>query len=218
MSHALSHLPGQSPPMGIAAPVSLITRPVIVVVMGVAGSGKTTVAGLVALALKCQFQEGDDLHPPENIEKMHSGTPLMDADRLPWLHKIAQEIDGWRMRGESGVLTCSALKRSYREIVIGDRSEVSLVYLKGSRDLIRQRMVARHGHFMPVGLLDSQFAGLSEPTPDEHAIIVNASDTPAEISAEIMSQLAHRSMIAEDGKIGCGFDICAASSDRIETR
>jgi gluconokinase len=192
MSGAHSQSPGQSPAMWTAAPVFPITRPVIVVVMGVAGSGKTTVASLLASDLKCQFQEGDDLHPAENIEKMHSGMPLTDADRLPWLHKIAQELDGWRMRGESGVLTCSALKRSYRDIVIGDRSDVTLVYLKGSHDLIRQRMAARCGHFMPVGLLDSQFASLREPTPDEHAITVNTSDTPAEIAAEIMSQLADR--------------------------
>ena len=98
-----------------AALAHAITKPVIVVVMGVSGSGKTTVAALLAAALGCQFQEGDDLHPRENVEKMHGGTPLTDADRMGWLHKIAEEIDGWRARGESGVLTCSALKRSYRE-------------------------------------------------------------------------------------------------------
>src|SRR5690349_17196163 len=114
--------------------------PVIAVIMGVSGSGKTTVAALVSAALGCQFQEGDDLHPAENVEKMHSGTPLTDGDRTPWLHKIAEKIDVWRAKGESGVLTCSALKRSYRDIIIGDRRDVTLVYLKGSYDLIRQRM------------------------------------------------------------------------------
>ena len=99
-----------------AALAHSITNPVIAIVMGVSGSGKTTIAVLLAAALGCQFQEGDDLHPPENVEKMRSGTPLTDADRLPWLRKIAEEIDGWRARGESGVLTCSALKRSYRDI------------------------------------------------------------------------------------------------------
>jgi gluconokinase len=117
-----------------------ITGSVIAVVMGVSGSGKTTVSALLAAALGCQFQEGDDLHPAENVEKMHGGTPLTDADRMPWLHKIAEEIDGWRVRGESGVLACSALKRSYRDIIIGDRPDVTLVYLKGSYDLIRRRM------------------------------------------------------------------------------
>ena len=166
-----------------------VTSPVIVVVMGVSGSGKSTVAALLAAALGCQFQEGDDLHPPENVEKMRSGTPLTDADRMPWLHKIAEEIDGWRARGECGVLTCSALKRSYRNIIIGDRDDVVLVYLKGSPDLIHRRMAARHEHFMPIALLDSQFETLEEPTPDERPIIVDVGGKPAEIAHETVRQL-----------------------------
>jgi carbohydrate kinase (thermoresistant glucokinase family) len=169
-----------------------ITKPVIAVVMGVSGSGKTTVSALLSAALGCQFQEGDDLHPAENVEKMHGGTPLTDGDRMPWLHKIAEEIDGWRAQGESGVLTCSALKRSYRDIIIGGRTDVTLVYLKGSYDLIRRRMAVRHEHFMPVALLDSQFATLQEPTPDEHPIIVDVGGRPAEIAAEIVHQLEER--------------------------
>ena len=169
-----------------------ITGPVIVVVMGVSGSGKTTVAALLAAAFGCQFQEGDELHPASNVEKMHGRTPLTDADRLPWLQKIAEEIDGWRARGESGVLTCSALKRSYRDIIIGDRRNVTLVYLKGSHDLIRRRMAARHEHFMPVALLDSQFATLQEPTPDEHPVTVDVGERPAEIVAEVVHQLEQR--------------------------
>ena len=172
-----------------AALAHTIIKPVIVVVMGVSGSGKTTVAALLAAALGCQFQEGDDLHPAANVEKMHGGTPLTDADRLPWLRKIAEEIDGWRARGESGVLTCSALKRSYRDIIIGDRQDVTLVYLKGSHGLIHRRMAARHEHFMPVALLDSQFATLQEPTPDEHPLTVDVGGRPAEIAAEIVHQL-----------------------------
>ena len=169
-----------------------ITEPVIAVVMGVSGSGKTTVSALLSAALGCQFQEGDDLHPAENVEKMHGGTPLTDEDRMPWLHKIAEEIDSWRARGESGVLSCSALKRSYRDIIIGGRPDVTLVYLRGSYDLIRRRMAARHEHFMPVALLDSQFAALQEPTPDEHPIIVDVGSRPAEVATEIVRQLEER--------------------------
>jgi gluconokinase len=175
-----------------AALAHTITKPVIAVVMGVSGSGKTTVSALLSAALGCQFQEGDDLHPAENVEKMHGGTPLTDGDRMPWLHKIAEEIDGWRARGESGVLTCSALKRSYRDIIIGGRPDVTLVYLKGSYDLIRRRMALLHEHFMPLALLDSQFATLQEPMPDEHPIIVDVGGRPAEIAAEIVHQLEER--------------------------
>lgn len=173
-----------------------LSRPVIAVVMGVSGSGKTTVAALLSAALGCQFQEGDDLHPAANVQKMHSGTPLTDADRLPWLQKIAKEIDGWRTRGESGVLTCSALKRTYRKILIGDRSDVTLVYLKGSPDLIRRRMAARLEHFMPVALLDSQFSTLEEPTVDERPITVDVGARPADIAATIVQQLQQRDLVA----------------------
>ena len=146
---------------------------------------------------------------------MHSGTPLTDADRLPWLRKIAEEIDGWRARGESGVLTCSALKRSYRDIIIGDRSDVTLVYLKGSHDLIHRRMAARHEHFMPVALLDSQFATLQEPTPDEHPITVDVGGRPIEIVAEIVRQLKERQGSARGHKSTSGV---AAASGRVERR
>ena len=169
-----------------------LTKPVVIVVMGVSGSGKTTVAALLSAALGYQFQEGDELHPRENVEKMQAGTPLTDADRMPWLRKIAEKIDGWRARGESGVVTCSALKQSYRTIIIGDRAGVTLVYLKGSYDLIRNRLAARHEHFMPVALLDSQFAALQEPTPDEHPIAVDIGAKPFEIVAEIVHRLEER--------------------------
>ncbi len=183
-----------------AALTHTLGKPVIAVVMGVSGSGKTTVSVLLSAALGCQFQEGDDLHPAANVEKMHRGTPLTDADRLPWLRKIADEIAGWSARGESGVLTCSALKRSYRDIIIGGRPDVTLVYLKGSHDLIHRRMAARHEHFMPVALLDSQFATLQEPTPDEHPIIVEVGARPAEIVAEIVRQLEERQGDSQSNK------------------
>ncbi len=164
----------------------------IVVVMGVSGSGKTTVAKLLADALGCPFLEGDSLHPAANVAKMSSGTPLTDADRLPWLGRIAEEIDAWRSRGQSGVVTCSALKRAYRDILIGARADVTLAYLKGSRDLIQQRMAARHEHFMPVALLDSQFATLEEPTANERPIVADVGGAPSEIAAEIVRQLRER--------------------------
>jgi carbohydrate kinase (thermoresistant glucokinase family) len=173
-----------------SAPVKhAIAEPVIVVLMGVSGSGKTTVAALLAAALGWQFQEGDELHPPANVEKMHGGTPLTDADRLPWLQKIAAEIDAWRARGQSGVVACSALKRSYRDIIIGDRAEVRLAYLRGSHDLIRRRLAARHEHFMPAALLDSPFAAWEEPTPDEHPIVVDVGGKPGEIAFRIIREL-----------------------------
>jgi carbohydrate kinase (thermoresistant glucokinase family) len=164
-------------------------RPMILVAMGVSGSGKTTIGSLLANTLGWQFQEGDTLHPPENVAKMSAGIPLSDADRLPWLQKIAEVIDGWRARGESGVVTCSALKRSYRNIIIGDRPGVRLLYLKGSPDLIRQRMAARHGHFMPTALLDSQFSILEDPSPDENPIVVDIGGEPQEIAREIACRL-----------------------------
>jgi gluconokinase len=174
---------------------SLISRsgaPVIVILMGVSGSGKTTVAALLAAALGWQFQEGDDLHPAANVEKMRGGTPLNDADRLPWLEKIAEEIDRWRGGGLSGVVTCSALKRAYRDIIIGSRPEVQLVYLKGSYELIQSRLAARHEHYMPAALLDSQFAALEEPAPDEQPIVVDVGGKPMDIAAEIVRLLADR--------------------------
>jgi len=160
-----------------------------IVVMGVSGSGKSTVAALLALMLGYQFQEGDLLHPPENLAKMRGGTPLTDADRAIWLNHVAAKIDDWRANRIGGVISCSALKRSYRDIIIGSRLDVALVYLKGSYDLIHSRLAARHEHFMPVALLDSQFATLEEPEPGEHPIVVDANGTPPAIAAEIVKRL-----------------------------
>lgn len=151
--------------------------PAVVVIMGVSGAGKTAVAERLAERLGWKFVEGDALHPPENVAKMTRGEPLTDADRAPWLAAIAEAIDGWRRRRERGVITCSALKRIYRRQIIGDRSDVRLVYLQGTRELITRRLAARRGHFMPPTLLDSQFATLEPPGPDERPIMV-AIDRP----------------------------------------
>ena len=160
--------------------------------MGVAGSGKSTIAQLLATRLGCAFQEGDDLHPPDNVAKMRAGRPLTDRDRRPWLKKIAAVLQGWRDQGMSGVLSCSALKRAYRDSILGDHRGVTLVYLKGAYDLIDDRMLARRGHFMPASLLKSQFAELQEPEPEEHAITVGIEGRPEDITADILRQIVAR--------------------------
>ena len=157
----------------------------ILVVMGVAGSGKTTVARMLAERLGWRFQEGDALHPAANVAKMSAGTPLTDDDRWPWLHAIAAVIDGWRAEGASGIVTCSALKRAYREILVGGRADVRLVHLAGDKALIAARMAARKGHFMPTALLDSQFATLEPPGAEERAIVVDISPGVEVVVAEI---------------------------------
>jgi carbohydrate kinase (thermoresistant glucokinase family) len=166
------------------------TRPVVCLVMGVSGSGKTTLAASMASTMGWQYVEGDDLHPPANVEKMRHGTPLTDEDRWPWLERVASEIDGWRAAGLSGVATCSALKRSYRNLLIGGRTDVHLLYLRGDHNLIASRMAARHEHFMPTALLDSQFATLEEPTPDERPIIVPLEGTQYEMVQFALTALA----------------------------
>ncbi|MCX7376568.1 MAG: gluconokinase [Alphaproteobacteria bacterium] len=145
----------------------------ILVVMGVAGSGKTTIARMLAERLGWRFQEGDALHPPANVAKMSAGTPLTDDDRWPWLHTIARVMDGWRAEGASGIVTCSALKRAYRDILVGGHPDVPIVHLAGEKALIAARMAARKGHFMPTALLDSQFATLEPPGADENPIVVD---------------------------------------------
>ncbi len=164
--------------------------------MGVSGSGKTTIARGVAEPLGWELLEGDTFHPPENIAKMKAGTPLTDADRWPWLAAIAAAIDAARAAGRSAVVACSALKRSYRAILIGDRPDVVLVYLQGTQALIAGRLAARKGHFMPPGLLDSQFAALEEPGPDERPIIVSIAPGPEAIIAATRAALRSRSLTA----------------------
>ncbi len=164
----------------------------IAVIMGVSGSGKTTVAGLLARRRGWSLVEGDAFHPRANVEKMAAGIPLTDEDRWPWLRAIAAEIDARRARGESSVVASSVLRRAYRVILIGDRSDVLLVYLKGSKELISARLKSRRGHFMPPSLLDSQFATLEEPGPDETPIVLSIVPPAEAIVDELERQLDQR--------------------------
>lgn len=161
----------------------------VIVVMGVSGSGKSTVAARLAERLGWQLAEADTFHSPANVAKMASGIPLTDEDRRPWLDAIANWIDAARAAGRPSGVACSALKRRYRDIIIGEREDVRLVYLKGTYDLIAPRMATRSGHFMPVGLLQSQFDALEEPQADENAIVVSSQSRPEDIVAEVISAL-----------------------------
>jgi gluconokinase len=160
-----------------------------IIVMGVSGSGKSTIAASLAIRLGWTYEDADWFHPAANIEKMHSGQPLTDEDRWPWLQAIAAHIEATRHSGGHSVIACSALKRAYRDVLVGGRRDVCIVYLKGERDLIARRMAVRHGHFMPASLLDSQFATLEEPAEDERAIVVPIEPRPAEIVNAIVAQL-----------------------------
>jgi carbohydrate kinase (thermoresistant glucokinase family) len=160
------------------------------IVMGVAGSGKSTIGALLARHLHWEFEDADWLHPASNVDKMHSGIPLTDADRLPWLDAVAAWIDDTRRSGGHAVVACSALKRRYRDILIGERTDVRLVYLKGEETLIARRITTRHEHFMPPSLLHSQFEALEEPGADEAPVTVSIEPQPRQIVAQILSALA----------------------------
>ena len=170
-------------------------RPPILVLMGVSGAGKSTVARELAARLGWSVEEGDALHPAANVAKMHAGIPLTDADRQPWLERVAAWIDGQRAKKQPGVITCSALKRSYRRIVIGARPEVRLVYLRGGRDLIAQRLAGRDGHFMPASLLQSQIDTLEEPQPDEDPLTVDVGAPAGQVADEIIRILGASAVV-----------------------
>lgn len=158
---------------------------IIAVVMGVSGSGKTTIGRALVDALGAEFLEGDKFHPAANIAKMRRGEPLDDADRWPWLDRMADELGRAKADGRSVVLACSALKRSYRDRLRRGAPDLRLVYLKGDKELIRRRIEARKHHFMPPGLLDSQFAALEEPGLGESPVVIDVTP-PLET---LMSQL-----------------------------
>lgn len=178
-------MPTQTPPTEGESPPA----PTMVIVMGVSGCGKSTVGALLAQSLRWEYEDADWFHPAANVDKMHSGIPLTDEDRWPWLAAVAAWIDKARHAGGHGVIACSALKRRYRDILIGDRADVRLVYLKGDETLIARRVATRHEHFMPRALLHSQFETLEEPGPDENPITVSIEPQPREIVARILSAL-----------------------------
>ena len=163
--------------------------PCALVVMGVSGSGKSTIADHLARRLGWAYEDADRFHPASNVAKMSAGHPLTDEDRWPWLQAIADEIDRLAASGERAVIACSALRRAYRDILVHGRDDVRIVFLDGAQDLIAARLAARKGHFMPPGLLTSQFATLQRPGTDERPIIVSI-DAPVEaIVDDIVSQL-----------------------------
>ncbi len=149
----------------------------IILVMGVSGSGKTTIGQLLADSLNWQFSDADTFHSPENIEKMRRGIPLSDADRIPWLQDLQTAIAHWLQDGKNVVLACSALKASYRHLLVIDSKRIKLIYLSGSFELIQQRLQERQNHFMTEKLLKSQFNALEEP---DNAICVDISQ-PLEV-------------------------------------
>ena len=156
-----------------------------ILVMGVSGSGKTTIAGALAAQLGLEMIEGDDLHPPANVEKMRSGMPLSDDDRRPWLHELAALIADRHQRREGTVLACSALKRSYRDILRSaiPAEESFVIELDADPDTLRERMATRSGHFMPTSLLDSQLAALEHLQADERGVIVDSGRPPPDVVA-----------------------------------
>ena len=163
--------------------------PAVAIVMGVSGSGKSTIGALLAARLRWKFEDADHFHPASNVDKMHRGIPLTDEDRWPWLDAVAAWIDKTRHADRHGVIACSVLKRSYRDVLMGGRPDVRLVYLKGDETLIARRIANRREHFMPQSLLHSQFEALEEPDLDEKPIIVSIAPQPREIVAQILSAL-----------------------------
>lgn len=167
--------------------------PSVVLIMGVTSSGKSTVGEGLAERLGWAFRDADSFHPPENVAKMSSGQPLNDEDRKPWLRAIARFIDDAEAHQTPAVVTCSALKRVYRDVIVGTRNHVALVHLVGDKQLIAERMAARKNHFMPTSLLDSQFATLEAPQDDEKPFRVAIDQPPQTIIQTVIDglKLAH---------------------------
>jgi gluconokinase len=163
--------------------------PCALVVMGVSGSGKSTIADALAKRISWIYEDGDRFHPPSNVAKMSAGHPLTDEDRWPWLQAIADEIDRLCKAGQRAVIACSALKRAYREVVVHGRTDVRIIFLDGTKDLIADRLAQRKGHFMPPDLLDSQFKTLEPPDASENPITVSIDASVDVIVEDIIRQL-----------------------------
>ncbi|HTT51861.1 MAG TPA: gluconokinase [Streptosporangiaceae bacterium] len=162
----------------------------IVVVAGVAASGKTTVGKLVAGRLGWPFTDADALHPAANVAKMHAGRALDDRDRRPWMAAVTERIDGYLEAGQSAVLACSLLKRYYRDQLTADRPTVRIVFLEVSREQLAARLGSRSGHFFPAALLDSQLADLEPPQPSERLLVVTETgQPPAAIADDVIQRL-----------------------------
>jgi gluconokinase len=164
----------------------------IIVMMGICGSGKTTVGRMLATRLGVPFFEGDDYHTPENVAKMADGQPLTDDDRRPWLNALATALADWDARGQETVVSCSALRRSYRDLLSNAGRDVVFVFLEGAMDLVRQRMSSRQGHFMPTALIESQIEALEDPRGEPNVITGNISDPPDVLVTHIMEVLKAR--------------------------
>jgi len=162
---------------------------VILIVAGVAGSGKTTVGALLAGRLRWRFADADTFHPQANVAKMRAGVPLTDEDRAPWLRAVAAWMDARIAAGQSGVVTCSALKRAYRDQLLSERPAATMILLQVSRDVLVSRLNSRPGHFFPEELLDSQLAALEPPERDERVYTVLAEGEPAQTAAKIIALL-----------------------------
>lgn len=158
------------------------------VVMGVSGSGKSVIGAGLAGALGIDFVEGDEYHSPGNVERMSSGIPLTDDDRAQWLRSLAARLREAKDAGAGLVMTCSALKRSYRDVLRAEAGELRFVLLRGPRALLAERIAGRRGHFMPPSLLDSQLATLEEPSPDEHAWVCDISESPQYLVAALVTR------------------------------
>jgi gluconokinase len=167
------------------------TSTITVVVMGVSGSGKTTVARCMADALGWPFAEGDDFHPPANVVKMSSGTPLTDEDRVPWLEAVARWIGEQEAAGRSAIVTCSALKRAYRDVLRRDNPSVWFVHVSSSPVALQHRLKTRSGHYMPASLLASQLEALEPLEADEPGVTVSGEGSPHEVAARALDALSH---------------------------